>query len=507
LTPTVKDIANLPVDRLPPLVHVPPLTGPFDVTVRPPGSKSLTNRALLLAALADGESVLTGALAEADDAQVMVRALRQLGAEIELTPEVEPNGESCGNATIRVKGVGGRWKIKPGETVTLNLNNAGTATRFLTAAAVLQPEGSGGIVIDGNARMRERPIGELVEALRAMGVTVEYVGREGYPPVRVLPAKLEGLEPRLRLGRTSSSQFLSALLLVGAFLPRGVHLFMPDGVTSESYVSMTWMLIEGLGIKGNSMSAAGESARRVQALGDRLWPATPPDGPMAYAPRPFATLPAFRLPIEADASGAGYFWAAASLVEGAAVGPLDVYSTEFQHGLARRECLQSDVFVARALGETSSWIPRGAFRAKADRMGIRDWLGNMPDAAMTFVSVAAFREGMSEFTGLRTLRVKETDRIAAIVNELGKIGVQVEPFAYTDEKGHSDEGVRVRPPEGGVDCSALAPRVEFDTYDDHRMAMSLALIGLRRPNVYVRDPGCVRKTYPTFWRDLAKLYK
>jgi 3-phosphoshikimate 1-carboxyvinyltransferase len=131
---------------------------------------------------------------------------------------------------------------------------------------------------------------------------------------------------------------------------------------------------------------------------------------------------------------------------------------------------------------------------------------HMPDAAMTMAVVNAFASYETDLRGLKTLRVKETDRIAALVTELAKVGVTVEPFAYTDKHGHPDEGIRINPPPGGIDCSLSASRVEFDTYDDHRMAMSLALIGLRRPNVYIRDPGCVRKTYPTFWRDLAKVY-
>jgi len=137
---------------------------------------------------------------------------------------------------------------------------------------------------------------------------------------------------------------------------------------------------------------------------------------------------------------------------------------------------------------------------------VRVSLASIPDETMALAVAAAFASGPSEFRGLKTLRVKETDRIAALVTELAKVGVTVEPFAYTDDSRNSDEGIRITPSLGGVDCSPHAPRVEFDTYDDHRMAMSLALIGLRRPNVYIRDPGCVRKTYPTFWRDLAKVY-
>ncbi|MFT3684630.1 MAG: hypothetical protein QM783_06810 [Phycisphaerales bacterium] len=309
MTPTVKDIANLPADKLPPLVHVPPVTRPFDITVRPPGSKSLTNRALLLAALADGESVLTGALADADDAQVMVRALRQLGAEIEVMPEVEPNGESCGNATIRVKGVAGRWKIPAGQTVTLNLNNAGTATRFLTAAAVLQPLESGGIVIDGNARMRERPIGELVEALKQLGVKVEYLGREGYPPLAVRPHRnLDDLAPELEIGVAQSSQFVSGLLLTAAFLPRGLLLHLKEPVTSWAYVDLTQSILRQSGVRPSSSwpQRDGYRSLKVWPIAEREAPPIVPGSPESFAPFPLKPLSAFRLAILPDKSAMAF---------------------------------------------------------------------------------------------------------------------------------------------------------------------------------------------------------
>ncbi|HYD01081.1 MAG TPA: 3-phosphoshikimate 1-carboxyvinyltransferase [Phycisphaerales bacterium] len=478
MTPTVKDIANLAADELPPLVHVPPVTRPFDVTIRPPGSKSLTNRALLLAALAEGESVLTGALADADDAQVMVRALRRLGAEIDVTAEVEPNGESCGNATIRVKGVGGRWKMKPGEVVTLNLNNAGTATRFLTAAAVLQPPEGGGIVIDGNARMRERPIGELVDALRGLETRVEFLGKPGFPPLCVRPSvrRADGMR-RIEFGRTSSSQFISALMLVAPWLDGGLHVRFASLPTSVSYVMMTAGLLERLDARAGPLSDAG-----IAIPGHAVEP--------------------FRLPIEPDASSASYFLAAGALVPG---------SRSRLAGLDPRPGrLQPDALFVKHLEERGALTLRTSDAATVSHNGPLKGgdsdMALMPDVSMTAAVVGCFAIEASALSGLRTLRVKETDRVAALVTELARVGVRVEPFAYTDGHAQADEGVRILPPAGGIDCSFSAPRVEFVTYNDHRMAMSLALIGLKRPNVYIRDPGCVRKTYPTFWRDMAKVY-
>lgn len=491
MNPTVKDIANLPADRLPPLVHVPRVTKPFDVTIRPPGSKSLTNRALLLAAQAEGESVLTGALADADDAQVMVRALRQLGAEIEVTPEFEPNGESCGNATIRVKGVGGRWKIKAGETVTLNLNNAGTATRFLTAAAVLQPPDSGGIVIDGNARMRERPIGELVEWLRSLGAEINYVSREGYPPVMVRPRLPDAHE--ITVTARASSQYVSALLLIAPWLPRGLFLRRQGIVVSESYVLMTTQLLRRVG---------------AEYLPTKLHLNAPPDvvRDVAHiAPRPLAS---FCYAVEPDASGAAPLLCAAALGDGWKV---TIPGLNTMPDDQRRSSLQGDAaffHVLEMFGAFATTWPDCVWArgCPGPLRGASLSLGLMPDCAMAAAVVAGFAQAESRLRGLRTLRVKETDRIRAVELELAKVGVDVRPFSATDSLGEVDEGMHIIPPSCGIDPTPSAPPVEFDTYDDHRMAMSLALIGLRRPNVYIRDPGCVRKTYPTFWRDLAKLY-
>lgn len=469
MVPNVRDIAKLPIDRLPRQVRVEPVTSAAEVTIRPPGSKSLTNRALLLAALAEGTSTLTGALVEADDAQVMIRALRQLGAEIEITPETH-DGEPSGNATLRVRGVAGRWKLAKGQSVTLNLNNAGTATRFLTAAAILQPPDAGGIVIDGNERMRQRPIGELVDALNALterGPRVGYVGVEGFPPVMVPSMAIDWISGMGQaFGRTSSSQFISALLLVAPFLPSGLEIAFVEPPTSKSYIEMTLSMLRSLGVE-----VRGDIAKGVRVAG--------------------GGLAGFTLAIEPDASGATYFMAAQRLIAGSRIS---------LPGLDARASVQGDAAFASL---AATFGPSGG-ACDID-------LTLMPDAAMTAAVLACFADGTSTLRGLRTLRVKETDRIAAMVTELGKVGVVVEPFAYVDPLGQQDEGIRITPPmlnsgTRGIDCSRGVPEVVFHTYDDHRMAMSLALIGLRRPNVVIDDPACVRKTYPTFWRDLAKVY-
>lgn len=458
----------------------PPVASVRTLSIRVPGSKSLTNRALLLAALADGESVLRDALVDADDARRMVDALRQLGATIDVD-------EAAG--VVRVRGVGGRWRV-PSEGVTLNLNNAGTATRFLAASVLASPAS---ITIDGNARMRERPIRELTDVLAKLGCDVEFLGNANCPPVRLTPpasGSAAGLSAQF--GTTQSGQFISALLLMGPFVAegRGVTLRLTGEVTSASYVRMTLGLLARLGASVQTSEdlslirvSAGEGGRDVLPGG-------------------------FDLAVEPDASSATYFAGAAALVPGLTVR---------LEGLSARS-LQGDAMFAQTLARMGVPV---VMEDNAIVVGGANWDGrlspiladmsDMPDAAMTLASVAAFASvpggggGASGATsilrGLRTLRVKETDRIAAMQAEFAKIGVRIEA-----NLGGDPGSITITPPEGGVPCGAGVAPVHFATYDDHRMAMSLALVGLRRPNVVIHDPACVGKTYAGFWSDWARVW-
>lgn len=466
------DALCLPLDQLPDPLPIPSLArgrqGNFAIEVRPPGSKSLTNRALLLAALADGTSELRDALVDADDARRMLSALQALGAKI-----VEHE-----RGRITVDGVAGRWKLGP-EGAELNLNNAGTATRFLAAASLLSPAP---VTIDGNARMRERPIGELGDILQQLGADVEYAGKSGYPPMRVTPSEI-GTARTLDIPTTRSSQFVSALLLAGPWLRGGLTVKLTGTVTSRSYVEMTVGLLSRLGANVRT----SEDMRVI-----RVGPTQTASGEQG--------LRGFVYDVEPDASGATYFWAAAALVPLAAckVMGLDEHSlqgdADFPDALARM-----GVQVHRHTGQSAaeSFVetrgPRQLSAIMAD-------LSDMPDATMTLAVAAAFARGMSIFRGIGTLRVKETDRVQALKNELAKVGVKVESPVAGDP-----EVMSISPPPGGIDCSPDVPRVEFDTYDDHRMAMSMALIGLVRPNVYIRDPKCVNKTYASYFTDFAKM--
>ncbi len=459
MTLTDPDHLRAPIDELPDPLWLP---GPAEagertVELRPPGSKSLTNRALLLAALAEGESTLTGALTDADDAQRMIEALRTLGAEI-----------TASGDTLTITGVGGT--LRAGDTEpTLFLNNAGTATRFLTAAAVLA---DGPVVIDGNARMRERPIGELVALLRELGAEVTELGEPGFVPLRVAPLDTRACPEVLEVATTLSSQYVSALLLIAPWLPGGIEIRYTDAPTSPSYVRMTAGLLDRLGGQAELDEEAG-LLRSVRV-----------------APKP---PKAFRYDVEPDASGATYLWAAGAMVPGLTARVPALGSDSLQGDARFPELLER-------MGAVLSRDKTGTAVTGTDTItGIDADLSDMPDAAMTLAVVAACADGPSKVRGLRTLRVKETDRIAATKTELARIGCLCEVFVHEGSQGEPDEGLTINP------VPPTPEPVCFDTYDDHRMAMAPALLALRRAGVGIHDPGCVRKTYARYWADLAAL--
>lgn len=456
-----------PLAELPDVVEIPaprPVGKeyPIEASVRPPGSKSLTNRALLLAGLADGQSTIRGALRDADDARVMLQALRLLGAEI------EDRGTD-----LLVTGVCGRWKPANAAPV-INVTNAGTAARFLAAAALLSPVP---LTIDGNARMRERPIRELGDVLTSLGCTVEYLASAGCPPLRITPpAAGKTLPAVLEIGTTQSSQFISGLLLAAPFLPAGLTLRLTGEVTSASYVTMTLALLGRL----NATTRTSDDLRVLRVCGGATG-------------RP-SGLPPFEYDVEPDASSATYWWGAASIMPGAKIRVLGPGPMSIQGDVVFPELLErmGATVIRREWPEPFIEVTGG----KRLRPILAD-MREIPDAAMTLAAVACFAEGTSILRGLRTLRVKETDRLAALRTELSKLGVKVENPVQGDP-----DAMTITPPAGGLDGSIP---VTFDTYNDHRMAMALSLIGLRRPNVFIRDPACVAKTYPAYWSDLARV--
>ncbi|MEO0513335.1 MAG: 3-phosphoshikimate 1-carboxyvinyltransferase [Planctomycetota bacterium] len=481
---------RLPLAELPDPLPIPTLASVgvdrFDATITPPGSKSLTNRLLLLAALAEGESVLRRPLVEADDARRMLAAVRVLGAGVD-----QEDGDA--GPLVRINGAGGRWKKTDG--ATLNLNNAGTATRFLAASSVLAADP---ITIDGNERMRQRPIGPLVDALKQVGVTARYAGEPGCPPV-ILAPPAAGLPvgATITLGELPSSQFVSGLLMVGAFLPGGLRLKIEGEVTSRTYIDMTLSLLKKLG--ATTEASGDRSSLAVSTTPDAKSEAGAGTGAGTAAgtgePAPTTGLDAFDIRVEPDASGATYWWAAAALCPGSVARVPDL-----------EDSLQGDARFPEALRPMGVGVQTVAGSLIAggpgQLVGRETDMSGMPDAAMSLAAAACFAKGPSAMTGLETLRVKECDRIAAMETELAKVGMEVR----SNVDGDAGRMTFAPPTPAGIETSEDASPVEFDTYDDHRMAMSLALIGLRRPNVAIKDPGCVAKTYPTFFQDLATLY-
>jgi 3-phosphoshikimate 1-carboxyvinyltransferase len=423
-----------------PSVAIEPLDRPIRATVRPPGSKSITNRALIVAALAEGSSRLTGAL-DSDDTRAMIESLTRLG--LRLTHDSE-------SKTIEIDGCAG---CPPADSAELWLENSGTSIRFLTAAACL---GQGLRRLDGNARMRQRPIGPLCDALNELGASVRCEGDGGCPPVIVQAHGLRG--GRAVVSADLSSQFLSALLMAAPCAEMPVELALRGPVVSEPYVAMTLRLMRVFGAEVAALAGGGY---RVV--------------PQRYHGREFA--------IEPDASAASYFFAAAAITGGEVT----------VEGLSR-ESLQGDVRFADVLeqmgcvvrwGDSSITVQGGPLR------GVDVDMNDISDTAQTLAAVAVFAEGPTRIRNIAHVRHKETDRIRAVVTELKRLGI--------DAHEH-DDGLTIRPSRGGA---RQIPPTLVETYDDHRMAMSFALVGLRVPGIQISDPGCVGKTYPEFFDDLA----
>ena len=452
---------NLAPNTLPEQLPLPvwdraPGKAPLDLTIRPPGSKSITNRALLLAALCNGTSTLNHPLVDADDAQQMLAAIAQLGAAV----------DQSNPAALKITGTAGQWKNNL--DTTLNLNNAGTATRFLAASALLAKHP---LTITGNERMQQRPIAELAELLTQLGAEIEYLKAQGCPPLTITaPARLA--TNQITIAPTQSSQFITALMLIAVFLENGLTISMPNGTTSASYVRMTIDLLDHLGVE--IKHADNLSVIKINP-----------------------GLNAFNLDIEPDASGATYWWAAGALLPKATV---RVQGFDFQSHSS-----QGDANFPSLLGQMGCTLAESkntlACKAPTKLAPIICDMSDMPDAVMSLAAVASFATGTTIIKGVKTLRVKECDRIAALKAQLGKLGVWVEDNIKGD-----DDTLSITPPTNGIDCSPTCEPIAFDTYHDHRMAMALSLIALRRPKITINNPACVDKTYPTYWSHFAKLY-
>lgn len=419
------------------VLEVLPVSGPVFGTIRPPGSKSITNRALVIAALARGDSRLTGVL-DSQDTRVMLDSLQRLGLGLQHDPTA---------ATVTIGGCAG---APPATTAGLWLENSGTSIRFLTALCCL---GQGEYRLDGNARMRERPLGDLIDALNQLGARTRCELDNRCPPVLVSAQGLPGGLAKVASG--ISSQYLSALLMAAPGAQQQVTLEVAGELVSEPYVDMT------IGV----MQAFGVTVDR------------PRPGVYTIAPQ---TYRGTAYDIEPDASAASYFFALAAVTGGRVT----------VQGLSP-DALQGDVKFVDVLAQMGCRVETGAggiTLTGGPLRGIEVDMNAISDTAQTLAAVAPFAQGPTTIRNIAHVRHKETDRIAAVATELRRLGQKVDEFP---------DGLTIHP-------APITPAT-VATYDDHRMAMSFSLVGLRAPGVQIADPGCTRKTYPYYFDDLARL--
>ena len=418
---------------------------PFDLELSPPGSKSLSNRALLMAALAEGFTELHGLL-DADDTRHMRTCLSALDVFLHDGP----------NGALRLQGHGGRLRSPAGSIPTLHVGTAGTVARLLGAALAASPVH---VIMDGTPRMRERPMAQLLDALTGQGARLQPQGVPGFLPVEMGPNTPPLRGGTIVLGRPDSSQIVSGLVIAATLALAPTRIELPEGTPARPYVDMTLAVLEAFG-------------------GRARW-----DGDAALVVEP-AVLHGCVYTIEPDASAASYPLGLAAL-----------YGGRCRIPSLGRASLQGDVGFAEILGRMGAHIEQtehettvqGRGRLKGGDFDLTD----MPDMTLTLAAVAVHAMGPTRIRGVGILRHHESDRLAAMATELRKLGATVQE--------HSD-GLSISPPPND-----RGPRggggVEVDTYEDHRMAMALSLVG----DVVVRDPSCVAKTWPEYFSVLHKL--
>jgi 3-phosphoshikimate 1-carboxyvinyltransferase len=419
-------------------LEISPISHPLDATVRVPGSKSLTNRALLIASLAEGRTCLSNALFS-DDSRYFARALQTLGFDVQLDEL---------NAEMTVTGLGGKI---PSSKAELFIGNAGTAARFLSAFLTL---GQGEYILDGDERMRERPIGDLIDGLAQLGGELE--ATNNCPPVKIKASGLPG--GKTKIAGNISSQFLSALLMVAPYAKSPIEIEVITELNSKPYVDMTIAVMQDFGI---------EIERSEYSK---------------FIIRPTKYLSLSTYMIESDASAASYFFAAPAICGGTVrVENISRHSkqgdTAFPDVLQQMGCLVDEAdHCVRVTGNSKL-------------QGVDVDMRDIPDTAQTLAAVAPFASSPTRIRGIASARAKETDRVHATCTELARLGVQVEEH---------DDGMTIYP------CKTFK-RSNVQTYNDHRMAMAFSLIGLRIPGITIENPGCVSKTFPNFFEVLDSL--
>ncbi len=411
-----------------------------DGTINLPGSKSVSNRALLLAALAQGTTRLTNLL-DSDDVRHMLNALDALGVSFTLSDD---------RTTCELTGVAG--PLHAAAALELFLGNAGTAMRPLTAALCV---GNNDIVLTGEPRMKERPIGHLVDALRQGGANIDYLEQENYPPLRLRGGFIGG---DVSVDGSVSSQFLTALLMTAPLALKDTRITIKGDLVSKPYIDITLNLMQAFGVNvenQNYQCFVVRGQQQYQSPGDYL--------------------------VEGDASSASYFLAAAAIKGG----------TIKVTGIGRNS-VQGDIRFADVLekmGATITWGDDYIACTRGELHAIDMDMNHIPDAAMTIATAALFAKGTTTLRNIYNWRVKETDRLAAMATELRKVGADVI---------EGEDYITVTPP-------AQLIAAEIGTYNDHRMAMCFSLVALSDTPVTIIDPGCTAKTFPDYFNQLARL--
>ncbi|HBN79540.1 MAG TPA: 3-phosphoshikimate 1-carboxyvinyltransferase [Planctomycetaceae bacterium] len=417
-------------------LEIQPVKRPIIGEMTPPGSKSITNRALIIAAMAEGKSILRGTL-ESDDTRVMLESLKKLGI----------SWSRDDHNTITIQGCGGKI---PASQADLWLENSGTSIRFLTAMCAT---GSGTYILDGNKRMRERPIEDLIHSLQALNVDATCTNGNRCPPVKIQTQGLSG--GTVKIAGSLSSQYLSGLLMVAPYAQGPLEIIVEGELVSIPYIEMTLDVMKRFCVDVQTEDLQSYHIK-----------------PQVYRGCDYQ--------IEPDASAASYFFAAAAITKGKVTIP----------GLSR-SAMQGDVHFVDVLEEMGcevTWEDNSITVQGRKLQGIDIDMNAISDTAQTLAAVAVFAEGPTHVRNVAHMRIKETDRVAAVVTELKRLGIHVEE--------HPD-GFTIYP--GPITPSSIK------TYDDHRMAMSFSLIGLMTPGIQIEDPGCTAKTYPHYFEDLQKL--
>ncbi len=420
-------------------LEIKPIHQPLNATVRVPGSKSLTNRALLIASLTNGTTHLKNALFS-DDSRYFAKALQTLGFYIQLD---EANHE------MTVIGLGGKI---PATKAELFIGNAGTAARFLSAFLTL---GHGEFILDGEPRMRERPIGDLIEALTQLGANLNATNH--CPPVKFFASGLCG--GKTKIAGDISSQFLSALLMVAPYAKFSIEIEVATELNSKPYVDMTIAIMKDFGVE-------------IRRNGYELF---------TIHPAHYSPLSTYQ--IESDASAASYFFAAPAIC-GGTVRVENISRTSKQGDIAFLDVLEQ---MGCQVTDGENFIE---ISGAESLLGMDIDMRNIPDTAQTLAAIAPFASSPTRIRGIASARVKETDRVHATCVELARLGVQVDEH---------EDGMTIYP------CQIFKP-ANIQTYNDHRMAMAFSVIGLRLGDVTIENPSCVSKTFPNYFKVLESLH-